>query len=291
MAYTTLIDLNTLHTHLDDHDWIVIDCRFNLTDTTAGQQAYRESHIPGARYAHLDDDLSDPVTASSGRHPLPDPNRLAYRLGQWGISDTQQVVVYDDMGGMLAAARLWWLLRWLGHHACAVLDGGFPAWQHTGRPLTAELPILHAATFNVRLNDQLWCSTQHVLNKSADECLLDARAAARYRGEVEPIDPVAGHIPDAVNLPTDGNLTADGDFLPIAELQSRFAAVLGNHPPANVIHMCGSGVTACHNLLAMEMAGLSGSRLYPGSWSEWIRDPKRPIAAGLHRCPNILAKA
>ena len=280
MNHTTLIDATTLHARLDDPDWIVVDCRFSLADPEAGRRAYRDSHLPGAHYAHLDEDLSGPVTPTTGRHPLPDPERLARKLGVWGIDRDTRVVAYDDMGGMLAAARLWWLLRWLGHTACAVLDGGLPAWRRAGWPLTAEAPSARPTTFAPRPDDRLWMSTEQVLTLPAADVLLDARAAARYRGEMEPIDPVAGHIPGALNLPTDGNLTPDGPFLPVAALRARFAAALGDRPPPSVIHTCGSGVTACHNLLAMEVAGLGGSRLYAGSWSEWVRDPRRAVAVG-----------
>jgi len=280
MYHDTLIDAATLHVHLDDPRWVAVDCRFSLMDTEAGRRAYRESHLPGARYAHLDEDLSDSITPTTGRHPLPDPARLARRLGDWGIDPGIQVVAYDDTSGMLAAARLWWLLRWLGHQAVAVLDGGFPAWRKAGLPLTAALPAVRPTVFNGQPDDRLWLTTAQVLGLPSENVVLDARAAARFRGEMEPIDPVAGHIPGAVNLPTEGNLTADGHFLPVTELRARFAAALGERPLTTVVHSCGSGVTACHNLLAMEAADLHGSRLYPGSWSEWIRDPNRPRATG-----------
>ena len=280
MTHNTLIDAATLYSHLDDPHWVVVDCRFSLMDTQAGRRAYRESHLPGARYAHLDEDLSSPITLTTGRHPLPDPSELARKLGEWGIGPGIQVVAYDDLGGMLAAARLWWLLRWLGHQAVAVLDGGFPAWQRAGLPLTAALPTVRPTVLNGHPDDRLWLTTAQVLALPSENVLLDARITARFRGEIEPIDPVAGHIPGAVNLPTEGNLTADGHFLPAAELRARFAAALGERSPTTVVHSCGSGVTACHNLLAMEAAGLHGSRLYAGSWSEWIRDPARPRATG-----------
>ncbi|NMQ20082.1 sulfurtransferase [Candidatus Competibacter phosphatis] len=280
MSHTTLIDASTLHAHRNDPNWVVMDCRFSLAEPEAGRRVYRDSHLPGAHYAHLDEDLSDPITPTTGRHPLPDPERLAQKLGAWGIDHDTQVVAYDDMGGMLAAARLWWLLRWLGHTACAVLDGGLPAWRRAGLPLTVKIPAARPTAFVPRPDDRLWMSTEQVLTLSATEVLLDARAAARYRGEMEPIDPVAGHIPGALNLPTDGNLTPEGHFLPVAALRERFAAALNDRAPATVIHACGSGVTACHNLLAMEAAGLGGSRLYAGSWSEWIRDPQRAVAVG-----------
>jgi thiosulfate/3-mercaptopyruvate sulfurtransferase len=280
MPYVNLIDAVTLRDQIGDPSWVVVDCRFSLMDTEAGRRAYRESHLPGARYAHLDEDLSGPITPSTGRHPLPDPARSARKLGEWGIDDRTQVVAYDDMGGMLAAARLWWLLRWLGHEAVAVLDGGISAWRQAGLPLTAELPVVQPTVFEARPDDRLWLTTARVQALPRLELLVDARAAARYRGEVEPIDPVAGHIPGAANLPTEDNLAAEGRFRPADELRARFAAVLGGRSPTAVVHNCGSGVTACHNLLAMEVAGLNGSRLYAGSWSEWIRDPNRPVATG-----------
>lgn len=280
MPYTTLIDIAALNAHRRDPDWIMVDCRFNLMEPEAGRRAYHENHLPGARYAHLDDDLSGPITPETGRHPLPDPARLAQRFGAWGIGHHTQVVAYDDLGGMLAAARLWWLLRWLGHETVAVLDGGLPAWLKAGLPLTAELPVASSTRFDARPDDRLWLTTAQVQALPPDHVVLDARGAARYRGEMEPIDPVAGHIPGAVNLPTDGHLTPKGGFLPMVELRARFDAALSGKPSAAIVHSCGSGVTACHNLLAMEAAGLPGSRLYPGSWSEWIRDPGRPVATG-----------
>ena len=281
MVYETLIEPAALHARLGDPNWVVVDCRFNLLDPEAGRCAYRQGHIPGAYYAHLEEDLSGPVTPDSGRHPLPAAQHLACTLGAWGIRETSQVVVYDDAGGAIAA-RLWWLLRWLGHRTCAVLDGGLPAWNAQDLPLRPAMPERHIGVFPERHNDDLWVDSATVLATvvQGDELLLDARANARYRGEQEPIDPVAGHIPNAVNLPLEGNLTREGWFLEPAALRSRFAAVLGERAPAQVLHMCGSGVTACHNLLAMEVAGLQGARLYVGSWSEWIRNPDRPVVTG-----------
>ncbi|MBK8510221.1 MAG: sulfurtransferase [Candidatus Competibacteraceae bacterium] len=280
MSYNTLIDPETLNVHLGDPDWIVMDCRFSLSDPEAGRRAYAQSHLPGARYAHLDEDLSGPITPAAGRHPLPDPTRLAEKLGAWGIGNDTQVIAYDDMGGILAASRLWWLLRWLGHRACAVLDGGFQAWRQAGLPLAARPPVIRPLRFEARPDDRLWLTAARVATLAEQELLVDARGAARYRGEMEPIDPVAGHIPGAVNLPTEDNLTADGRFRPADEQRERFLALLDGRPASAVVHSCGSGVTACHNLLAMEAAGLNGSRLYAGSWSEWIRDPARPVATG-----------
>ncbi|MFP5348408.1 MAG: sulfurtransferase [Gammaproteobacteria bacterium] len=281
MAHTTLVDTATLAAHLGDPQWVVVDCRFVLRDPDAGRRAYAAAHIPGARYAHLNDDLSAPVTARTGRHPLPDPARLARLLGAWGIDQSKQVVAYDDSSGAMAA-RLWWLLRWLGHEAAAVLDGDWRVWLRERRPQTAEVPTVTATTFNARPGSLPAVDADAVLQAvgTGQALLVDARAEERFRGEVEPFDSVAGHIPGAVNLPFEDNLQPNGCFLPAAELREQYRALLGDRAPATVMHMCGSGVTACHNLLAMEHAGLAGSRLYVGSWSEWITDPKRPVATG-----------
>ncbi|MBA2408550.1 MAG: sulfurtransferase [Gammaproteobacteria bacterium] len=281
MVYPTLVSRDTLERHLQDPRWVIVDCRFNLADPAAGHAAYRESHLPNARYAHLDRDLSGPKSAITGRHPLPAPQTLAHRLGAWGIDNAKQVVAYDDAGGAMAA-RLWWLLRWLGHAAVGVLDGGINRWREEGRPLTAELPRIARADFSMKIDNDAWVDSDFIARNLADpqSVVLDARAAERFAGQVEPIDPVAGHIPAAVNRPFDRNLDARGEFLPSAMLRDSLRVSLPNTSPARVIHMCGSGVTACHNLLAMEIAGLAGSRLYAGSWSEWIMDPARPRASG-----------
>lgn len=284
MPFDTLIDAATLHAHLSAPDWVVVDCRFNLMDIGAGRRAYREGHIPGAYYAHLDQDLSGPVSATTGRHPLPDPAVLCRTLACWGIGADTQVVAYDAAAGAMAA-RLWWLLRWLGHAQCAVLDGGLPAWLAAGYPLSREPPEPDCSNCLVAHPDPLaWVDHRYVQAslEGGQAVLVDARAAPRFRGEQEPIDPVAGHVPGAVNLPMEGNLDESGRFLSQARLRERFAPLLAGRSPAQVLHMCGSGVTACHNLLAMEVAGLHGSRLYAGSWSEWIRDPARPVARGDH---------
>ncbi len=282
VALETLVDVTTLREKLDDPTWRVVDCRHNLMAPEAGREAYRQAHIPGAVYAHLDEDLAGPITPASGRHPLPEPAELARTLGRWGINRQTQVVVYDDAGGAIAA-RLWWLLRWLGHRSCAVLDGGWQAWTAAGAPVTDAVPQIEPVEFAIRHGDSLaWVDEAYLLMNlhSHRDLVIDARAAPRYRGEVEPIDPVAGHVPAAVNLPFDGNLDENGRFRPPQALAQRFQAVLGDRGPGSAVHMCGSGVTACHNLLAMEVAGLTGSRLYPGSWSQWIRDPDRPVARG-----------
>lgn len=279
--HRVLVDTAALAAQLHEPDWVVVDCRFALTDPEAGRRAYAQGHIPGARYAHLDQDLSSPITPESGRHPLPDPGVLARKLGAWGIDERKQVIAYDDGPGAFAS-RLWWLLRWLGHQAVAVLDGGFAKWCREGRPLSTEAPTPAASVFHPRVLDGLWVSTALVERAVAasDHLLIDARAGERFRGEVEPIDSVAGHIPGARNRPASANLGDDGCMLAPQTLREQFLALLQGSPPAAVISTCGSGVTACHNLLAMEHAGLGGARLYAGSWSEWVRNARRPVATG-----------
>jgi thiosulfate/3-mercaptopyruvate sulfurtransferase len=276
-----LVDCATLLSRLGDADWAVFDCRFSLVDAQWGRHRYLEGHLPGAHYAHLDEDLSSAVGPDTGRHPLPDPALIAERLGRWGTDEHTQIVAYDDVGGAFAV-RLWWLLRWLGHERVAVLDGGLTAWMAKGLPLSTDLPRPEARSFVPRVDHSAWVSTDGLERAvGADDLLVvDARAPERFRGEIEPIDPVAGHIPGAVNLPYTGNLGEGGRFLPPEQLRERFLDGLQGVPPARVVHSCGSGVNACHNLLAMEIAGLAGSRLYAGSWSEWIRSPNRPIERG-----------
>ena len=278
MQYKTLIDMPTLAANLGHPDWALFDCRFNLFKPEAGQMAYDEGHIPGARFADLDKDLSGPVTPTSGRHPLPKPDELAERLSAWGVDRMVQVVVYDANDGGLAS-RLWWLLRWLGHEAVAVLDGGYRAWTESAGAVTTAQPGRASRQFTAELKRDLAVPIESLLSGSHGP-LVDARTAERFRGEAEPIDPVAGHIPGALNLPLQGNLDGRGRYLPASELHQRYVEALGTAEAEEVIHYCGSGVSACHNVLAMEHAGLHGSRLYVGSWSEWIRDPARPIATG-----------
>jgi thiosulfate/3-mercaptopyruvate sulfurtransferase len=278
-----VISAAALHDHLDD-GVVVVDCRFDLADTARGERDYRVSHVPGAFYAHLDRDLSSPITPDSGRHPLPDIDGLLNWLGRLGIGSETQVVAYDDSGATMAV-RLWWLLRWLGHDRVAVLDGGWQQWLAGRYPLQLQ-PLEPAAStrFQGKPDWSQVVTTAGIwqqLESGADDVrIMDARSGERYRGEQEPIDPVAGHIPGAFTLPLTGNLAADGRFLPADELRMRYLQALGDLQPDQVAAMCGSGVTACHNLLAMEIAGLKGSRLYAGSWSEWIRDPRRPVATG-----------
>ncbi|MFB1487876.1 MULTISPECIES: sulfurtransferase [unclassified Thiocapsa] len=277
-----LVDAQSLLAGLEDPDLRLFDCRFSLADPEAGRRAYAEGHLPGAAYADLDAHLSSPIGPKTGRHPLPDPARLAAWLGDCGVSTWTRVVVYDDAGGGFAV-RLWWLLRWIGHDSVALLDGGLQAWIAAGGALTHEVPRHEEVELTARPDDTRWITTDALAaDLTADRLvLIDARAPERFRGDHEPIDPIAGHIPSALNLPLTDNLGADGRFLTAERLRERFTRAIGQAPASSVVHSCGSGVNACHNLLAMELAGLHGSRLYAGSWSEWIRSPERPVATGL----------
>jgi len=280
-VHTTLVSTSDLAAHLDDAGWIVCDCRHDLADTEAGRRAYRESHVPGARFVHLDRDLSAPVTGRNGRHPLPDPERFARRVGELGISNSSQVVAYDASGNYYAA-RMWWMLRWLGHEPAAVLDGGWDAWVRAGLPVTGESPAVKPARYVARTCNDVTMSAGQIAARVSQPrpLLLDARSPDRFRGENEELDPVAGHIPGATNRFFKLNLESDGRFKPPAALRRELSSALGAVAASDVVHYCGSGVTACHNLLAMEIAGLPRSRLYPGSWSEWCSDPARPVASG-----------
>ena len=280
MSHTTLVDVATLAAHLDEPDWRVVDVRHQLADIGYGERVYAEGHLPGAVFLHCDRDLSGPMTGRNGRHPLPSPISLAARLGEVGIGPRTQVVVYDDAQGMIAG-RLWWLLRWLGHDRVALLDGGLQAWQEAGGPLSSDSPTLRPATFVAKLADcMVDASYVQAFLATSRQHLVDARSPDRFRGENETIDPVGGHIPGAVNRFFRDNLQADGRFKPPAQLRAEWLAVLAGAAPAEVVHQCGSGVSACHNILAMEIAGLPGSKLYAGSWSEWCADPARPVALG-----------
>ncbi len=282
MIESTLIDTACLATHLPDPAWAVVDCRFSLADSERGRRDYRAAHIPGAVYAHLDDDLSDPVRHGvSGRHPLPDATRLAETFSRWGIDDGVQVIVYDDAGGAIAA-RLWWLLGWLGHPAVAVLDGGWPRWLAEGRPVRETAARRAPRSFAPRPRPELVVNAPTVLatRGAPGIALLDARTRDRYCGENETIDPVAGHIPGALSAPYVDNLNPDGTFRSATALRARFRHLLGELPVDRAMIYCGSGVTAAHDLLAIAHAGLGEARLYAGSWSEWITDPTRPVATG-----------
>jgi thiosulfate/3-mercaptopyruvate sulfurtransferase len=276
---TTLVSTAELADHLRNPDWAVVDCRFDLARPDWGFTEYQSAHIPGSVYAHLDHHLSGPVTPFTGRHPLPDPEIMARRLSAWGIDARTQVVVYDTVGGAFAV-RLWWLLRYMGHSGAAVLDGGFGKWQRENRPVAGGVQKRKPARFIPRPDPTMMVETGDVaqLRQDVEYRLIDARAFERYRGDHEPIDPIAGHIPGAINRFHGLNLTPDGTFLPPEILRQQFETLLDGAAPENTIVYCGSGVTSIHHILAMELAGLPGARLYPGSWSEWIRDPTRPIA-------------
>ena len=274
--YTTLVSAAELADLPDDH--CLVDCRFSLMDTTLGAQQYAEGHARGAVYAHLDDDLSgEIVLGKSGRHPLPSREAFVRTLRAWGINSRTQVVAYDDSGGPFAA-RLWWMLRWIGHESAAVLDGGYAAYLAAGGPVSSE-PASPRSGRVTEVRDTLAevVTAQDVMNNSG-WTLLDAREGARYRGDAEPLDPVAGHIPGALNLPCQQNLTADGRFKPAGDLRDLYNSVLGNKDVGSVVCYCGSGVTAAHNALAMTHAGLGTPKLYAGSWSEWITDVDRPVS-------------
>jgi thiosulfate/3-mercaptopyruvate sulfurtransferase len=280
MAYTTLATTEDLFEHLSDPSWTVVDCRFSLAEPELGRREYEEAHIPGALYAHLDEDLSGPIVPGrTGRHPLPTPEQIARRFGSWGIGPGQQVVAYDAAGGGIAA-RLWWLLRWLGHDEVAVLDGGWQEWQRHGYPVSDGVETARPVVFTPLPREDWVVSTDEVdvWRKDPDFLLVDSRAADRYRGENETIDPVAGHIPGAISLPYGDNLDENGRFRSREALRERFAELFHEVPPKHTAFYCGSGVTAAHNLLALSYAGYDEARLYPGSWSEWITDPARAVA-------------
>jgi thiosulfate/3-mercaptopyruvate sulfurtransferase len=282
MAFTTLVSASELAPHVNDRDCAIVDCRFSLDNTGRGQRDYLESHIPGAAYAHLDHDLAGPkVPGKTGRHPLPDIRTFAETASSWGIDGRTQVFVYDDSGGAMAA-RLWWLLQWAGHPNTALLDGGWQAWCKSGLPIRGGPEYRIARRFEPTEVQSALATIEQVQEAAGDSrfLLLDARSGPRYRGEAEPIDVVAGHIPGAVSSPFEENLTPEGTFLSPQLLRKRFERLLKSIPTCNVICYCGSGVTAAHNLLAISYAGLGMARLYPGSWSEWIVDPARPIASG-----------
>jgi thiosulfate/3-mercaptopyruvate sulfurtransferase len=284
--YTTLISVADLAAragggNLPGKDLLIVDCRFDLARPAAGLEAYLRGHVPQAIYAHLEHDLSGPVTAATGRHPLPQPEQFAATLGRWGMTSTTQVVAYDADSGAYAA-RLWWMLRWVGHRAVAVLDGGFSAWVAAGQPTTTEVPARQTTRFAVQPDRSAWLSTEELVEHlpHTDWRLLDARAPERFAGAVEPIDAVAGHVPGARNHPFATSLGAQGRWLAPEELRRRIEQSQAGVADDHTIAMCGSGVTACHLLLAMEVAGKPGARLYAGSWSEWIRDPRRAVASG-----------
>jgi thiosulfate/3-mercaptopyruvate sulfurtransferase len=286
MTFTTLISAAMLRDLVGKPEIAIIDCRFDLMNPDGGRRAYLEGHIPGARYADLNRDLSAPITATSGRHPLPTPSDFAGTLVRLRIGRATQVIAYDDSAGAFAA-RLWWMLRWVGHPAAAVLDGGIKAWVSEGGTLQSgqEKPLPAAAGGpppSAQADTAAVIETAEIERRLSDPAflLIDARAGERFAGTVEPIDAVAGHIKGAVNHPFSANLGVDGRFLPAPVLREAWERRLAGRSPTQVAAMCGSGVTACHNLLSLEVAGFPGAKLYAGSWSEWIRDPHRPVAQG-----------
>lgn len=283
MPLAQLITAAQLQQRHDEPDLLILDCRFALEDLTYGQRSYAEGHIPGAQFADLERDLSGPIYKGiTGRHPLPEPAQLLSRLREWGLNNNSEVVLYDDGPGAFAS-RAWWLLAWLGKRdGVYLLDGGLKAWREAGGTLTHELPTPIAGTFTGSADANLLVSASQLQQRLGDSqlTLLDARGLPRFRGEVEPIDPVAGHIPGAQCAAFTDNLDSDGHFLSPEQLRQRFAAQLGERPVSELVAYCGSGVTACHNLFALCLAGYLLAPLYAGSWSEWITDPTRPVATG-----------
>jgi thiosulfate/3-mercaptopyruvate sulfurtransferase len=281
--YTTLISASELAGHIDNPDWVVVDCRHDLVNLAAGREGFAVAHLPHAVFADMETELSGPKRgpdgAFRGRHPLPERDAFIETLRGWGVNDATQVVAYDAHGGMFAA-RLWWMLRWAGHEAVAVLDGGMAAWQAAGLPLTSDVKTRPRGTIQARSPLVSMVGAAEVLANigSGEVAVVDARAPDRFRGENETIDPVGGHIPGARNRFFKDNLTAEGRFKDAAQLKAELARVVGE--PSKAVMQCGSGVTACHNLLALEVAGMGGAALYPGSWSEWCADPARPVATG-----------
>jgi thiosulfate/3-mercaptopyruvate sulfurtransferase len=278
MTFTKLIQVDELAANLDNPQFVIFDCRHELSDPAYGKQVYAQSHVPNAHFASVDDDLAARPNGSNGRHPLPDIKTFAAWLGRMGVSAATQVVGYDNAAGTYAS-RLWWMLRWLGHDSVAVLDGGWNAWLDAGQSTTRDIPKPVAAQFTAKPRDVNVDAAYVLANlKSPAMLVVDARGNDRFHGQNETIDPVGGHIPGAVNRAFKTNVDERGFFRPPAELRGEFMELIGDTPVQNVVNQCGSGVSACHNLLAMEVAGLGGSRLYPGSWSEWVADPARPVA-------------
>lgn len=282
MFYQTLVSTEEVAAHLEEPDWVILDCRFSLAEPLLFQQKYREAHLPGASYADLNHDLSSPhLPGITGRHPLPAVNSLSQKFSNWGIADGAQVVCYDDAGGALAAARAWWLLRWLGHSNVAVLDGGWQKWLAENRPIRAGVESRTHRSFWPTLRPELLATAGEVdyYRRQANWRVLDARAFERFCGLNETIDPVAGHIPGAISAPYAENLSADQTFQSVKTLRQHYSRLLGDLPAEQSVVYCGSGVTAAHDVLAMLHAGLGEARLYTGSWSEWITDPSRPVSA------------
>ena len=279
MMQKILYSPQELHVQIGNRAIVAVDCRFDLGDTGSGYRDYLEAHIPGAFYAHLDDDLSSPITVDSGRHPLPDKDSFAAFLSRIGWQPGTRLVAYDNAGGTIAA-RLWWLMKYFGYDCAGLLDGGIAAWQAAGYELEGGR-VTTARQTPVVLNaeSEMVTSTDQILANqgSNDMILVDVRSSERYSGRVEPIDPVAGHVPGSLNYPLQLSLSQEGRFKPAQQIRESLLGLLKGHPAKEVVYMCGSGVTACHTVFAAQLAGLKGSKLYAGSWSEWIRDPARPV--------------
>lgn len=288
MRYTTIISHQELFPHLGSPSWAIVDCRFDLLDPARGEREYLDAHIPGAVYAHLDKDLSAPVTGTNGRHPLPTVEKLSTVFSQWGIGKDVQVVAYDASGGPFAS-RLWWSLRYLGHDAVAVLDGGFPSWIQAELPISSGLENRSASLFKPQVRPSMRATIPQVMAQIhfTSPRLMDARSPERHSGMEEPHDPVAGHIPRSFNHFWGKNLDENGNFLSREILHKQYKDLLGEQSTKSLIVYCGSGVTSCHNLLTMVYAGFEGARLYPGSWSEWCSNPARPVATKDTPTPNL----
>lgn len=281
MRYQTIVSAADLSSNLEDKNWFVFDCRYSLKDPEGGPSKFRQGHIPGAQFAHMDRDLSSPMTQTSGRHPLPDAEEFIGKLRGWGVSNDSQVVCYDDMSGAFAA-RMWWLLNWVGLRDVCVLDGGIQKWTDGGKPLETAIHTRERGTFSGKADHGMHVDINFVQGRldQGDIRLMDARSAERFSARDQKTDPVPGHVPGAVSYPFAGNLGPQKTFLSGSELKQRFESVFGGCQSEQIINMCGSGVTACHNILATKIAGLPWTRLYVGSWSEWSRNPARPVATG-----------
>lgn len=281
MGFQTIISVDDVSANLANENWFIFDCRFVLKDPHGGHKKFEQGHLPGAQFVNLDEGLSSPTTPTSGRHPLPDADTLVEKLRSWGVNNDSQIVCYDDASGAFAA-RMWWLLLWLGHQGVAVLDGGIDKWVASGLPLVTDKQARPRGTFSGVADDGMWVDIEFVQKRLAsnDIALLDARSHERFTAIDKKTDPVPGHVPGADNYPFAENLNQQGEFLSAKELQQRFATVFSRHSQEQTINMCGSGVTACHNLLAMNIAGFPRTRLYVGSWSEWIKDSNRPVDSG-----------
>ena len=281
MTYQTIISVEDLNKNLNTQDWLIFDCRFILKDPEGGLKKFNQGHIPGAQYVDMDKDLASPMTSTSGRHPLPNPEELINKLQSWGVNNSSQIICYDDMSGAFAA-RMWWLLKWLGHNNIAVLDGGIEKWTAKNVPLETDTQQRAAGSFSGQANNDMWVNVEFVQKELEQDKinLLDARSVERFTAKDTKTDPVAGHVPGAMSYPFAENLSKQGVFLPSEELHKRFTPIVSNPENKELINMCGSGVTACHNLLAMSIAELPMTRLFVGSWSEWIKDKSRPVATG-----------